>query len=464
MQKPPVKKPRINLSDYNYEQDLDYRLQMASFSQFEVALLEVILDGSLTISFQELQNELNVIEDEMILSLEKFSRLKLLQIQDKKIVVNKEKRKYFELHILRFNSTFEPSIEFLQGLLNQVPIHVLPSWYMISKTTSHIVHSIIDRHLLTPRTFEKYVTELEVEDPLLHAIASEVFAAADFSLPVSVLKDKYQLQEKEFAECLMLLEFNLLCSSKYELSENGWKEYLIPFHEWAEILRFRKNTQPQSISNVDHIQKWHPSPFGFVHDLAIITRFLGRQSIPSPLIQDKITELLPHISSLIHPDTYMMRLLQQLAHLNLSQEKDNAFTQHPSAAEWLQKDVEQQALIVYQTSILHFYESQPLFYDRDVREILRSLKVLYKNGWIAFEDFIKSFIAPVGSAEMVTLTLKGKKWRYTFPTYSPEEKDLIKLFLFQYLLEGGIITTGTFSGKDCFCITSFGYHILEDYF
>lgn len=464
MEKPPLKKPRINLADYNYEQDLDYRLQMASFSTFEVALLEVILDGSLTISFQELQSELNVKEDEMILSLEKFARLKLLQIQDKKIVINKEKRKYFELHILRFNSSFEPSIEFLQGLLNQVPIHILPSWYMISKTTSHIVHSIIDRHLLTPRTFEKYVTELEVEDPLLHSIATEVFASADFSLPVSALKDKYRLSEKEFAECLMLLEFNLLCSSKYELSENGWKEYLIPFHEWAEILRFRKNNQPQSISNVDNIQKRHPSPFGFIHDLAILTRFLGRQSIAVASVQDKIIELLPHISTLVYPDTYIARLLQQLAQLDLSIENNDALIQHPNASEWLQKDVEQQALIVYQSSLVHFYESQSLFYDRDVREILRSLKNVYKNGWINFEDFLKGFIAPVGSAEMVTLTLKGKKWRYTFPTYSPEEKELIKIFLFQYLLEGGVIATGTFDGKECFCITSFGYHILEDYF
>lgn len=83
MLKPQPKKAKVSLNDYSYEKDLENRLQMASFSPLEIDLLDVILNGSLTMNFQDIEDELDILEEDMILSLEKFARLKLLQIQGK---------------------------------------------------------------------------------------------------------------------------------------------------------------------------------------------------------------------------------------------------------------------------------------------------------------------------------------------------------------------------------------------
>lgn len=453
MQKNSPKKPKVNLSDYSYEQDIEHRVQMTSFSPFEVNLLEIILNGSLTISFEELMDELEVGEEKLLFSLEKFEKIKLLNIQNRKIIINKEKRKYFELHIARFETDFEPTLEFLQGLLNQVPIHILPSWYVISKTSSHILQSIIERHLLTLRNYEKHLEELKTEEPLLYAIAQDVFSSDDLTLPISSLKNKYNLDEQEIGKCILQLEYNLLCCAKYEYQAKGWKEYLIPFHEWGEILRFRKETQPRSIIQVDDIQHRHPFPFGFIHDLSSLIRHLEKQNLEIQDLEKEMPTLLPHLPNLLTPDLYCKQLIQHILKLDLTKSK-----------EWLKKDIENQAFVVYQNSLARFFESQELFTDRDIREILRYLKQIHHNGWIYYEDFLRGFCAPIGQAAPATLTLKGKKWRYALPTYSSEEKALIKSFIFHTLLEGGLVSTGTFEGKECFCITSFGYHVLEDYF
>jgi hypothetical protein len=118
---------------------------------------------------------------------------------------------------------------------------------------------------------------------------------------------------------------------------------------------------------------------------------------------------------------------------------------------------------VYQTSLIRFFDTQSHFFDKDTREILKFLKSVRKNGWVYYEDFLKSFIAPIGHAENIELIPKGKRWKYMLPTYSDEEIHFLETFIFHHLAEGGIVSTGTHAGKRCFCITSYGYHILDDY-
>ena len=161
------RKHKIVLSDYNYQRDIENRLLMAEMTIFEVNVLREIVDGSLKIPIKQLANHLDVSQKELLPVLEKLSKTKLLEYNHETICVDKEMRKYFESEVLKFDDTFEPDMEFLQGLLSKVPIHVLPSWYLISRSSNHIFKSIIDEYLITPKIYQHYLNDLHFDDPII---------------------------------------------------------------------------------------------------------------------------------------------------------------------------------------------------------------------------------------------------------------------------------------------------------
>src|SRR3569832_2080321 len=133
-----AKKNKISLADYNYRRDIENRLLMANFSTFEVAVLEEILYSSIKTPIRKIAKNLERGEEELLPILEKFSKTGLLIIEGDAIVVDKETRKYFETEIEKFEEGFTPGMEFLQNLLKKIPIHVLPIWYSIPRTSNNI--------------------------------------------------------------------------------------------------------------------------------------------------------------------------------------------------------------------------------------------------------------------------------------------------------------------------------------
>src|SRR5574338_19380 len=95
----PARKNKVNLADYNCQQDIENRILMSDFSTLDIEVLEEILYSPLKIS------------------LKKLSLTGLVSIQDDAILVDKEKRKYFEFQIHRFDSQFKPDMEYIQGIL-----------------------------------------------------------------------------------------------------------------------------------------------------------------------------------------------------------------------------------------------------------------------------------------------------------------------------------------------------------
>jgi hypothetical protein len=239
----PARKNKVNLADYPCQQDIENRILMSDFSTLDVQVLEAILYSPLKISQKKLARSLECEEKELLVSLKKLSSTGFLSLQDDAILVDKEKRKYFESQIHRFDPDFKPDMEFLQSILRKVPIHLLPTWYSIPRTSNNIFESIVEKYLLTPHIYQRYLQELNLGDPTLNGIIQDLFQSPDFKISSTDLIAKYNLKRRDFEEMMLILEFNFVCCVCYEKEEDHWVEVVTPFHEWREYLRFLKRTE-----------------------------------------------------------------------------------------------------------------------------------------------------------------------------------------------------------------------------
>ena len=237
-----LRKNKINLSDYPYEQDIENRLTIAKFSSQDLAVLEEILYSSIKIPIRKLAKSLDREEEEILPVLQTLSKTGLISFEEDAIVVDKEKRKYFEAQMMKFDSDFRPGMEFLKTLLHKVPIHVLPQWYSIPRTSNNIFDSLIEKYLLTPQIFQRYLLELNFHDPVLSGIVEDVFHAPGYKVRAEELMEKYQISHEQFEENMLYLEFHFLCCLSYEKEGEIWKEIVTPFHEWREYLIFLRDT------------------------------------------------------------------------------------------------------------------------------------------------------------------------------------------------------------------------------
>jgi len=458
-----IKKNKIVLSDYPYQKDIENRLLMSELTLFEVDVLKEILDSSLKFFVSELAEFLDVTEEDVLPVLDKFSTVKLVQRQDKVVHVDKDMRRYYESQILKFDDLFEPDIEFLQGLLSKVPIHVLPNWYSIPRTSDNIIQSIINNHLATPKIYERYLNEIAFDDPVMKKIVKDLFATPDFKLSSHVIKAKYNLDREQFEEIMLHLEFNFICCLGYNRNGDIWEEIVTPFYEWRTLLRFQRDTMPASIKDVETIQRTHSDDFGFVNDLTLLLKTAKSRHLTVELTKDKQWALsptdsvfvLPHIKN---PESYTTQLIKTILQLQMAEVKQNQLTLFKESDEWLNKDLREKAIHLYRTNLVLLRYKGGAFStgEKDLREVEKSLKRVMKSGWILFDDYLKGFISPIGNSEQVVLENKGKRWRYVLPAMTEVNKTLIKNFIQEELFHSGIVTTGTYLGKFCFCVTPFG--------
>ena len=444
------RKNKVILSDYNYRRDIENRLLMAELTTFEVDVLREILNNSLKISLEQIADNMNVEVSRIIPVTEKLSYTKLIKMNgNDTAVVDKEMRKYYESQILKFDEDFEPGMEFLQGLLHKVPIHILPTWYSIPRTSDHIFQSITEKFLATPKIYERYLQELHFDNPILDCISKEVFAAPDFKIRARDLMHHFNLSHEKFEECMLLLEYNFVCCLCYQKNDNCWEEIVTPFYEWHEYLRFKRDTAPKSISDPAGIIRKHPEDFGFVHDMTRILKSLQSKALSVAsfdnghiLASKDIARILPHNST----SHYVKNLIEKLQICRLVEIANGQIRGLEQAQEWLKKTVQDRAMTMTRHPI----------------QVEKSLKRIIDLGWVYIDDFIKGFTGILGSREQITLKNKGKRWRYVLPSYSDEEKVIIEKTLCERLFEAGIVAVGTHKGRACICLTPFGRMSLED--
>lgn len=444
------RKTKIFLTDYPYKKDIENRLFLSDLSLFEVQVLQEILNNSIKIPISDLCSALDCDSEQLTPILDKFSRTGLLMRQTDSIFVDKELRKYYEFHIEKFDDDFEPNIEFMLGLLNKVPISLLPTWYNISKTSDNIFASLIEKYFSTPKIYEKHLADLLFTDPALNAIVRDLFSSKELKISTDDLRKKYSLSKEKLEELIMQLEFHLVLCLSYNKQNGKWKGVITPLHEWRELLLFQEKTKPQAIATTkkEAIEKSHPvEDFGFLLDLQ---EFLKKV---------KEGKLKPTDAS---KDKDIVKACQQLGFIECTQGK---IKPKNSPDSYLSMSLPDQSMYLYRQLLSDIIKNSEYSFEtieKSFREVERSLKRILTGGWIFFEDYMQGLISPIGRAEPVTLKKSGKKWRYMLPTYTDEEKTFVEMMIFGPLFQSGVTTTGTFKGKKCFCITAYGKVALGD--
>ncbi|MES2273750.1 MAG: hypothetical protein V4487_06125 [Chlamydiota bacterium] len=471
----PARKNKINLNDYPCEQDINNRILMSDFSTLDVEVLEEILFSPLKLSLKKLARSIDCEESHLAPTLTKLAQAGLLSLQDDAILVDKEKRKYFEFQITRFDASFRPDMEFLQGILRKVPIHLLPLWYAIPRTSNNIFESIVEKYLLTPQIFHRYVMELNFGDPILTAIMEDIFQAPDFKVSSSDLIARYNLKRRDFEEMLLVLEFNFVCTIIYEKADDHWVEFVAPFHEWHEYLRFLKATESVPIASSQPIVQYRESDFAFVEDMGALLTHLQKKPIPferSPLSLSLAKELgstcsLPTETSaeVVFAQKYLTHLIEKLCLIKLADQIDGCLVALEDAGEWLDLPPDKQALQLYRhplNRILNATLPGHIANEKVLREAEKSVKRVLHKGWIFFDEFLKGILVPLNDESVVMLKRTGKQWKYALPAYGDDEKTLLKATVFEWLFETGLVKAGTCLGRDCFAVTSFGRFFFDD--
>jgi len=467
------RKNKINLSDFDYKKDIENRLSMAQFTQFDIEVLEEILYSSVKIPLLKLSKNLNNDLDKILSSLEKFQKAGLLKIQNDLVIVDKEMRKYYEFQILKFDDEFKPDMEFLQGLLRKVPIHFLPIWYSIPRTSNNIFESILEKYLITPHVFQRYLFELYDGDPVFAGIIQEVYHSPEFKVDSNVLKKKYDLSDVEFEEYMLLLEFSFVCCLSYNKVDDHWKEVVTPFFEWSKYLQFIENSETNAIPDTSSIKRERPKDFSFVEDMTALLNFAQKEPIPifsqndESQISDENLEKLIKLCNL-PPESwtrsYLYQLIQKLCLIRLADRIDGCLCYSEASSEWLSMSIENRALYLYRhpsNRILSNNYSNDLCNEKNIRECEKTIKRVVHRGWVYFDDFFKGVIASLNEETTVKLRRKGRNWHYLIPHFNEEQKKFIKATIFEWLFEMGMVAIGTHDSKDCFCVTPFGQTFFE---
>jgi hypothetical protein len=460
------KKNKVDLAEYDYRKDIENRLLMATFTSLEVDVLREILNNSLQFTIRQLQDSLEVETFSIIEALNKITRTKLIRMNGSVVFVDKEMRKYYELQILKFDDGFELGMEFLQGLLSKVPIHVLPLWYNITRLNDNIFCSIVEKYLLTPKIYERHLIEAALENEMFARIYQDVCNSPALEVSAKEIMEKYSLSHERFEEYMLLLEYNFICCLSYRRKGESWEEVVTPFVEWKEYLLFLTHNTSKTIQDASTIVRAHPDDFGFAQDMTAVL-----QALPLP-IERKENEkdftlsnptgisVLPRFQSLPAPETHFKNVICQIISLNLADVKGSNLCIKSEGKQWLKMSLQDQALLLYRHSVQSVSTAEMT--DKDMREVERGLKKIARSGWIYLDDFIRGFTAPIGTLEHVTLRNRGKKWKYMLPFYADHERKIIEKTLEGRLFQAGMIAMGIHMDKKCFMVTPFGRMSLGD--
>lgn len=255
-----AQKNKINLSDYDYKEDIKNRILMSNLTFFQVDVLKELVNGSLKNSVGHLSEQLESSKEDVVAALKKLESSKLFSLHGDIITINKSVRKYYESQIEKFDEDFKPDIEFLQGILNKVPIEVLPVWYSLSKNSNNIFASIIDKFLITPKVYSAYLDQLEFDSEILDNIIRDLYESPEIKIPSADILKKYSIKKEQLEEYLLILEYNFVCCINYCKKGKNWEEVITPFYEWREYCLLEKKSIPNSISDEKNIQRLSSVP------------------------------------------------------------------------------------------------------------------------------------------------------------------------------------------------------------
>jgi hypothetical protein len=441
------RKNKIVLSDYPYHRDMEHRLLFANISSIDVMLLKELFHYSLVIPLTKLSEELELSETCILDRLAKFAPLLQMRLEGSCLILDKERRRYFETEMEKFDAKFQPGMEYLQELLKKVPPFVLPIWYQLPRQCERIFSTIIDKFFVNPKIYQLYLKELQFNQPTPRMILEAVLAAPDYKVDAISLMKSLSLTPHQFHEAVLLLEFHLACCLSYECVGEEWRQIVTPFQEWRDYLLFHRDTAAPSISDPGLIRRTHPNDFGFVEDLSLLLQRLKRgpvrvvkEEMGWTMDREELMTLFPHQPS----SSYVHSLIAKVLLMHLADIEKTTLHILERAEEWLMHDVPTKAM----TMTRH-----PIQVEKGLRRVLQS-------GWVYVSDFLRGFTGIFRDKEPIVLKNIGRQWRYQLPSYNEEELILIQTTLCHRLFEAGIVATGVHEGCPCFCVTPFGQSLF----
>ncbi len=468
----PYRKNKINLEDYNYLEDIKLRILLSRATLRDIEILEEIVYKPARFPLPQLAKDLELSVEEILPSIEKFSSMHFISLEDDTVVVDKEMRKYFEGELVRFEKNFTPGMEFLQILLKKVPIHVLPIWYQIPRTSNNIFSSLVEKYLLTPVLFERYLKELDLGDEKLSSIVQDVFISKNLSVNADLLRKKYDLTREAFQEYMLHLEFNLVCSLSYRIANGDYEEVVTPFREWREYLFHMRKIVPTTIKNLDAIVRRRPTDYSFIEDITSLTEVVLKRAVrfekglPDQAAMDALEKQVAPLSSKQAFKHYCELLLERMVLLNLIQIEGEKITPLEEAKFWLTLPLEKRALASYKNGyialITHAAPSSDLFNERNLRDFEKSMIRIIDRGWVTFEDYMRGLTMPLSEETKIELKKIGRSWRYTLPCYTDKEIELVEKVILEWLFEAGLIALGNIDGKLCLTVTDLGVKIFRE--
>ncbi|NGX63399.1 MAG: hypothetical protein KR126chlam6_00810 [Candidatus Anoxychlamydiales bacterium] len=459
-----IRKNKISLLDYNYKKDIENRTMLSSFCEFELHILEEILFSSIKTSISKLAKDLDISEDKLIPILKKLEKSELLKIDSEIIHIDKKMRKYFEFEYLRFDENFKPDLLFINNLLQQITIHILPIWYSIPKSSNNIFASIIDKYLLTPQIFQRHLENIVSENPIFLGIVEDIYNSENFEMTSKELQKKHSLEKEKYLEVILLLEFNLLCFQSYKKTKNGYVEIITPFHEYKEYLTHLKRTQISNIKDTKKLIRKRAIDFGFVEDLTSALKMAIKPSSITKIEENLTKELQMKDPKIFVSKSYINSIIDKLISLEFFTKKQNLLQSSSSAKKWLDFNLENKALHLYYHPLNALKDADAVAHltsEKSIREAEKTISRAVDNNWIYFEDFEKGIISALTDAQVIKIKHFGKAYKYSIPSYGLEELSFIKKIIFEKLFEAGIVAIGSLNGKDCFKVTKFGKTLFD---
>ncbi len=436
-----ARKHKVTLTDYDYKRDIENRLLLSHLTTDEHAVLTDILFSPIRTTVRKIAKSIDLQEDAVLSILQKLGKTGLISFEEEAVVVDKETRKYFETELEKFEDDFQAGMEFLQHLLKKVPIHVLPHWYAIPRTSNNIFDSLIEKYLLTPTIYQRYLVDLNFPNPALSAIAQDVLKAPNYEVTAQEIQKKYSLAPEKFQEALLILEFHFVCTLAYRKEGGKWHEVVTLFSEWKEHLTFLKETTPAAIAEPKKVERYKPTDFAFVDDMTSILVKAKNGSIKfSPPTPD---------------DIYLKKLYIKIEQVQLAEIHDGKLTLTDAGLEWLDLRHENRALYLYRHPLNQLQGN-----EKNIREIEKSILRIVHSGWVRLSDFMRGICIPASEGQSIALKKTGKSWRYQRPAYTSEEMKLIEIVVLEHLFEAGVIALGSYQGELCISVTPFGQSLF----
>lgn len=442
-----TRKCKIALEDYDAKRDIENRLFMARLPSSELVILEEILHSSLQLPISRLIRDLDAPEEQIRTVLHKLQSTGLLRLEGDIAIIDKEKRKYFEGLMELFEEDFEPSMDYFQTLLKKAPVHALPNWYSVPRNANSIFESLIERILLTPQLYQRYINEQIVYEPLLSKIVDAMMAAPDLAAPAEPLRSKLDLTEEEFEECMLQLEFQLLGCLVYRQREGRWEQVVTPYKEWGDYIRHLRRGACRDLPEGDVVAVMEgESPI-----LDGMKTLLQRALRKPVALRRHAGRWAPEEQ----PDHWGMRQIDLLQLLYLAEVVDGKLVACAAAEAWCSLPVEDRALGLYRNPY-HRPEGLERIQDKHLRDAEKSLQRISGNGWVLWEDFLNGMVAPLRQEQVVQLKKKGRNWRYQLPEYSDAERDFLQDLMLHWMFECGMVAIGQYEGKPCLRMTDIG--------